>query len=176
MAKPQWLDWFGRSSVALPSAGGTPLDGVLGCLATLASGQNPDGTSFNGIAIGGTANAPGFVSGSLVVQSLNNASGTGRGTALFNTGFFNAAANNLCRSNHTMVVVSGAGVATGTVQFQGTLDNVNWFNLGTAVSTTTPSTVFPPVVVPNQPIMGIAANITAGITGGTISAWVASSG
>jgi hypothetical protein len=50
-------------------------------------------------------------------------------------------------SNHTMVVTSSAGVSAGSVQLQGSLDGVSWFNMGTAVSTTTGSTVFTPVVV-----------------------------
>jgi len=69
-----------------------------------------------------------------------------------------------------MVVTSGPGVSAGTVQLQGSLDALNWYNLGTAVSTTTASTVFPPVVIQNQATRFLRANVTVAITGGVISA------
>jgi hypothetical protein len=77
-----------------------------------------------------------------------------------------------CMSDHTMVVTSSAGVTAGAVQLQGSLDGVNWFNLGSAVSTTTASTTFAPVVISNQPVRFLRANITTAITGGTVTAVV----
>jgi hypothetical protein len=67
--------------------------------------------------------------------SLTNVSATGGGTALDGL---------VTRTSAAMVVVSSAGTSAGSVQMQGSLDNVNWFNLGTPISTTTASTVFRP--------------------------------
>jgi hypothetical protein len=75
-----------------------------------------------------------------------------------------------------MVVTSGAGVSAGSVQLKGSLDGVNWFNLGTAVTTNAANTTFAPVVIANQPVRFLRADIATVITGGTVSATVASSG
>jgi hypothetical protein len=55
--------------------------------------------------------------------------------------------NVVCRANHTLAVTSSAGVSAGAVQFQGSLDGVNWFNLGSPVTTNTASTTFAPVMI-----------------------------
>lgn len=100
-----------------------------------------------------------------VVTSLAaGTSATGAGTALN---------GNLPHNNHTLVVLTSAGVTAGAVQLQGSLDNVNWFNLGSALSTTAATTVYS-VSVANTPFQYIRANVTSTITGGTITAWVAS--
>jgi hypothetical protein len=83
--------------------------------------------------------------------------------------------NGGCFSNHTMVVTSSAGVSAGAVQLAGSLDGTNWFNLGSAVSTSTASTTFAPVVISNQPVRYLRTQITTAITGGTVTAVVASS-
>jgi len=75
-----------------------------------------------------------------------------------------------------MVVNSSAGVSAGSVQAQTSLDGVNWANAGTAVSTTTASTVFPPVVLTGTAFRYIRATVATAITGGTISASVGVSG
>ena len=108
-------------------------------------------------SVGGT---PGFV-------SLAAVSAVSSGAVLNGIGAHN---------NHTMVVVSGAGVSGGVVALQGSLDNQSWFNLpGTAtVTTSTANTIFAPVVITDCPVQFIRAAITTIITGGTISATVAS--
>lgn len=75
-----------------------------------------------------------------------------------------------------MVVVSSTGVTAGSVQMQGSLDGTNWYNLGSAVSTTTASTVFAPVIVNATAFRLLRAAIVTLISGGTISASVACSG
>lgn len=80
------------------------------------------------------------------------------------------------RTTACMVVTSSAGCSAGAVQMQGSLDNVSWYSLGTAVSTTTASTVFTPVVTTTTPFRFVRALITTTITGGTISATVGASG
>lgn len=79
-----------------------------------------------------------------------------------------------CRSSHTIVVASSPGVSAGAVQLQGSLDGINWFNLGAAINTNTASTTFAPVVVSNQPVQYLRAYITSVITGGTVTALIAS--
>ena len=80
-----------------------------------------------------------------------------------------------CRNWHTMQVTSSAGVTAGAVQLQGSLDGVNWFNIGSAVSTTSASTTFTPVVnSAAQPLQYLRASITTLISGGTLTALVAS--
>lgn len=107
------------------------------------------------------------VAGGEPFTSIATSAGLGVGTAYD---------NGATRSNHAMLVVSGAGVTAGAVQFEGSFDNVSWFNMGAAVNTDTASTVFPPVVVSGQPVRYLRAAITTAITGGTITALVASSG
>jgi hypothetical protein len=99
--------------------------------------------------------------------SLTNVSAVSSGTALDGLSL---------RSTVAMVLNSSAGVSAGSVQLQGSLDNVNWYNLGTAVSTTTASTVFAPVVVSATAARYARASVVTAITGGTISATVAVSG
>lgn len=111
------------------------------------------------------------VSGLVPLQSLTNVSTTGAGTVLDNTGV---------RNNHSMIVVSGAGVSAGTVLLEGSQDNVNWFNLLGAgiVSTNAANTIFGPLVPVTTatltPVRFLRARVSVAITGGTISAWVAS--
>jgi hypothetical protein len=99
--------------------------------------------------------------------SLTNQSAAGPGTIVD---------QGLIGSSHTMVVTSGAGVTAGSVQFKGSLDSVNWFNLGAAVSTNAANTTFPPVVISGQPVRYLRADIATVITGGTVSAMCASAG
>jgi hypothetical protein len=101
------------------------------------------------------------------LQSLNAVSATGGGVSLD---------GQVTRQNATMVVNSSAGVSAGSVQMQGSLDGTNWFSLGSAVSTTTASTVFTPVVVQNAYVRFVRANVATAITGGTISAVVGLNG
>lgn len=109
------------------------------------------------------------LAGLLPVQSLSSVSATGPGASLDNTGV---------RNNHCLVVVSSAGVSAGTVVLQGSQDGTNWFNFSptVSVSTTTANNVYPPATASLTPVRYLRANITVAITGGTISAWVASAG
>jgi hypothetical protein len=80
------------------------------------------------------------------------------------------------RTNAAMVVTSSSGVSAGAVTLQGSLDGTNWFALGSAVSTSSASTTFTPVVQTGVLVRFVRAAITTTITGGTISAAVALSG
>jgi hypothetical protein len=80
------------------------------------------------------------------------------------------------RTTAVMVVNSSAGTSAGSVQMMGSLDGVSFYNLGSAVSTTTASTVFSPVVTTTTPFRYLKAIIATAITGGTISASVGASG
>lgn len=75
-------------------------------------------------------------------------------------------------ANHTMVVVAGAGVTAGSVQLQGSLDSISWFNLGTAQATTAAGTTA--TFVTGAACRYLRVSIATGITGGTISASVGS--
>jgi len=107
------------------------------------------------------------ISGLVPLQSLTNVSATGPGAVLDNTGV---------RNNHAMVVVSGAGVSGGVVTLQGSQDNVNWFVFTPTVLITVnaANNVFPIATATLTPVRYLRANITTIISGGTISAWVAS--
>jgi hypothetical protein len=101
------------------------------------------------------------------IQSLSAVSAVGPGAAQDGL---------VIRTVAVMVVNSGAGVSAGSVQCQGSLDSISWFSLGSAVSTTTESTVFAPVVVTGAAFLYVRANVATAITGGTISATVGLSG
>jgi hypothetical protein len=100
------------------------------------------------------------------VVSLTNVSATGAGTALDGLSV---------RQNATIAVTTSAGVSAGSVQLQGSLDGVNFFDLGSPVSTTAASTTTQ-VVVSNAYARYVRANVGTSITGGTISASVGLSG
>ena len=95
--------------------------------------------------------------------SLAAGSTTGAGTGYDNSGVY---------ANHTLVTIGSAGISAGAVQLQGSLDNVNWVNLGTPI-TLTASTV-QVTNVASTPFQFIRANVSTNVTGGTVSAWVAS--
>jgi hypothetical protein len=109
----------------------------------------------------------GFTQGTQPAVSLSAVSAAGPGTALDAV---------TCRGNVIMVVNSSAGVSAGSVQMQGSIDGTNWVNIGSAVSTTTANTVFPPVVATSQFVRYVRANIATPITGGTVSASVGANG
>lgn len=79
------------------------------------------------------------------------------------------------RSAAVMSTTTSAGVSAGNVQLQGSLDGTNWFNLGSALSTTSASTTTQ-TVVSSAYARFIRAAITATITGGTVTVSVAASG
>jgi hypothetical protein len=110
------------------------------------------------------------LSGLVPVQSLSAVSATGPGVVLDNEGV---------RNNHNLVVVTGAGVSAGTVILQGSQDGVNWFPFPTtpvSISTVAANAIYAPAAPNLYPVRYLRANITVAITGGTISAWVASAG
>ena len=80
------------------------------------------------------------------------------------------------RTTAIMVVTSSAGVSAGSTQLYGSLDGNAWYTLGSAVSTSSASATFTPVVVTNTPFRYLKAVIATAISGGTISATVAASG
>ena len=100
------------------------------------------------------------------VVSFTSKSTTGAGTALDGLAV---------RANAVMVVTSSAGVSAGSVALQGSLDNVNWFSLGSAVTTSAASTTTP-VVVTGAYARYVRANVATAITGGTVTASVGVSG
>ena len=76
------------------------------------------------------------------------------------------------RLNPFGFVVAGAGVASGAVQLEGSLDEVNWYSIGSPVTTGAPG-VFPlPAASPPVPARYVRARISTVVVGGTVSAWV----
>lgn len=106
------------------------------------------------------------LSGPLPVQSIvPGTSATGRGSVLDNQGV---------RNNHNLVVTSSAGVSGGIVALQGSQDNVNWVTLVSTSALGASATVT--VVTSLTPFRYICANITTIISGGTVTAYIASAG
>lgn len=81
--------------------------------------------------------------------------------------------NKSCRANHTAQALSSAGVTAGTVQLQGSLDGVSWFNIGAALNINAAATVFQ-VSAGATPARFIRAQVTVAITGGTVTVFVGS--
>jgi hypothetical protein len=116
------------------------------------------------------------IAGGVALQSIiaQSAASTA-GAALNNTGV---------RNNHSLTVVTNGTVTSGTVQLQGSQDNVNWVNLlgGTGfqagvvspVSATSTTWLGTAQLTPFQYIRAFIVTAIGG--GGTISAWVASAG
>ncbi len=108
-----------------------------------------------------------YTSGLAPIVSLSAASSTGPGAVLDGPA---------CRANAVMVVTSSSGVSAGSVQLQGSLDGTNWYSLGSAVSTSSASTTFSPVVVGRAYTRYVRAEIATAITGGTVPASVGVNG
>ena len=96
-------------------------------------------------------------------SSLAAGSTTGAGSQLDNSGVF---------ANHTLVTITTAGITAGAVQLQGSLDNINWVNLGTPITLTASSVQTASVA--NAPFQWVRANVSTTVTGGSVAAWVAS--
>jgi hypothetical protein len=108
------------------------------------------------------------MAGFLPVQSLAAVSAIQNGTALDNQGV---------RNNHSIVVTTSAGVSAGVVALQGSQDGVNWITTAlTSVTTAAATTTYLGTVVSLTPLRYLRAAITTTITGGTITAYVASAG
>jgi len=81
--------------------------------------------------------------------------------------------NGVARANHALWVVSSAGVSAGVVTLMASNDGANYFATATTVTTSSASTAYS-VALANFPYRYLAAKITTGITGGTVTAYVAS--
>jgi hypothetical protein len=97
--------------------------------------------------------------------SLSTVSAVGTGTALDGA---------VVRPVAVMSTTASTGTTAGAVQLEGSLDRVNWFNLGSAVSTTAAGTT--QTVVSSAYVRYVRAAITTAITGGTVTASVGVAG
>jgi len=97
--------------------------------------------------------------------SLAGVSAVGAGTALDGA---------VVRSTAVMSTTASAGTTAGAVQLEGSLDNANWVNLGSAVSTTAAGTT--QTVVSNAYARYVRAAVTTAITGGTVTVSVGVAG
>ena len=93
-----------------------------------------------------------------LVGSLLNVSAVGAGTALDGI---------IVRQNVVGSFTTSAGVTAGACQLFGSLDGVQYFALGSPVTTATASTTFTQVAQ-NVFVRFVRAQITTAITGGTI--------
>lgn len=97
-------------------------------------------------------------------QSILNGGAVANGLALD---------NGASKANHSLVVVTGAGVSAGVVTLQGSNDGSNWFSTASTVTTNAANATFA-VGLAAFPFQWVRAAITTIITGGTITAIVAS--
>jgi len=93
--------------------------------------------------------------------------------AVATTGAGSAADFGSARSNVTLVITTSAGVSAGAVALELSQDNTNWFRR-TPVTTNAASTVFQDSAVGAWRYA--RANVTTGITGGTVSATLMAAG
>jgi hypothetical protein len=110
------------------------------------------------------------VAGFVPLASLTAVSAIQNGVVLDNQGV---------RNNHSLVVTTSAGVSGGgPVIMQGSQDGVNWITAPlVSIGSLTTAATFLGTVVSLTPLRYLrAAIITANITGGTITAYIASAG
>jgi len=81
--------------------------------------------------------------------------------------------NGVARANHSLWVLTSTGVSAGVVTLMGSNDGTNYFATATTATTSSASTAYS-VALTNFPYRYLAAKITTGITGGTVTAYVAS--
>lgn len=81
--------------------------------------------------------------------------------------------NVIPRSWHTAHIIGTAGIASGAVTLEGSLDGTNWVALASAV-TAVASTTTPIVNAAGIPALYVRARISTVISGGTITVKVAS--
>lgn len=79
------------------------------------------------------------------------------------------------RSTAVLAVTTGTGVSAGAVQLQGSLDGQNWFNVGSAVTTSAASTTTQ-LVADSAYAQYFRASITTAIVGGKVWACIGVSG
>jgi hypothetical protein len=77
------------------------------------------------------------------------------------------------KANHCLFVTTGAGVSAGVVTLQGSNDGVNWFST-TCIVTVAAANASYAANLQGFPFQYVRALISTAITGGTISAIVAS--
>ena len=77
-------------------------------------------------------------------------------------------------SNHLVAIVGSAGISAGAVKLEGSLDDVNWFQLIAPVTATASSTVTGTIA--NTPCRYVRGNVSTAIVGGTVTVLVNSSG
>ena len=82
--------------------------------------------------------------------------------------------NGIARAYHSLTVLSGTGVSAGVVSLEVSQDGTNWFAPATNTVTTSAASTLYSVTVGPLPFQFVRARISTGITGGTVSAWVAS--
>jgi hypothetical protein len=108
-----------------------------------------------------------YTQGLAPVVSLSGKSATSSVPAVLNgTAVRNAA---------IMVVQTSAGVSGGSVVFEGSLDNASWFAIGSAVTTSSASTVYT-VVETGVYARYVRSRIATTVSGGTVTSTVALSG
>jgi hypothetical protein len=105
-------------------------------------------------------------SGIAPLVSLSAVSAVGPGSALDGA---------VARANAVITVTTSAGVSAGAVGLFGSLDGVNYVQLGSPISTTAASTTYTAVAT-NVFMRWVRAAVTATVVGGTISASVGVSG
>jgi hypothetical protein len=120
-------------------------------------GASANPTTATGVAVVANGIAP---LSSFSAQSAVNTTGS-------------ALDNGVARANHSLWVVAGAGVSGGVVTLMGSNDGVNYFATSCTVTTSSASTAYAANLA-NFPFRYVLAKITTAITGGTVSASVAS--
>lgn len=137
--------------------------------------NNPTAANLFATVIQGTS--PWVVSGNVGVAGPVTVVETGQPTPTTSLAAQSAVQNGTVqddggmRAHHTLVVTTSAGVSAGTVVLQLSQDNVNWFT-GVTISTSTANNVY--AVDVTGAFRYSRAAITTSITGGTITATIAS--
>jgi hypothetical protein len=75
------------------------------------------------------------------------------------------------RSAAVLVVTTSASTSAGSIQLQGSLDSINWFSLGSPVTTSAGSTTTQ-VIVSSAYARYVRANVATAVVGGTAAASV----
>lgn len=78
------------------------------------------------------------------------------------------------RPTATLVVIGSSGVSAGAVTLQGSMDNTNWWNIGSAVTVTASTTTAS--VQASAYARFFRANVSTTVVGGTVTAYVGAAG
>lgn len=79
-------------------------------------------------------------------------------------------------SFQSIVVVANGTASAGAVQLQGSMDNVNWFNIGTALTVPTSGTGATAAQIGNIPCRFVRGIVSTNVTGTNVDVWIAASG